>query len=115
MKKLCLTFAAVLLLNGEASAHTHLVDSIPKDGAILAAGSKEIVLTFDGLLEAVTCVLTDAAGKVAAGVGAATLHREKAHLAITAPLAAGAYALNCRYKGADGHELSHALRFTAAG
>ena len=114
MKKQSLTFAAVLLLSAEAAAHTHLVDSMPKEGAVLAADSKEIVLTFDGLLNAVTCALTDQAGKPAGGIGAATLHREKAHLAVTAPLAAGAYALNCRYKGADGHEMSHTVKFTVA-
>lgn len=101
-------FVAALLPATQALAHTHLVSSSPADGAVLVAGAKELTLIFDGLIAEATCTSD------AAGLGVAKPEREKVHVPVTAALPAGAYALACRYKGVDGHEMNATVKFSVA-
>ena len=100
----------VLLLPGEALAHAQLKSSSPADGGVLAAGAKEITLTFDALINEANCSAVDAAGAKASGFGTATLAREKVHLPLGGALNAGPYTLTCKVK-ADRHETDHTIKF----
>ncbi len=108
-----LVFGAAVLISTAALAHTHMASSVPADGTALAADAKEVVLLFDGLIAEASCKATDAAGQPASGLGAAKPEREKVHVPVNG-LAKGAYALACRYKGVDGHEMNATVKFTVA-
>lgn len=104
--------AAAMLIGAEAQAHTHLASSSPADGGVLAADAKEVTLNFDGLMREAACSATDASGKAVAVLGEAKADREKVHVPITGPFAAGAYAMTCKYTGVDGHEMNATVKFT---
>lgn len=106
-------FGLAILASSSAVAHTRVASSVPADGTALASDAKEVVLVFDGLIAEASCKATDAAGRAAAGFGAAKPEREKVHVPV-AGLAQGAYALTCHYKGADRHEMDATVKFTVA-
>lgn len=113
MAKVHWLLAAALTVGGTgAQAHTRLASSSPPDGGVLAEGAKEVTLTFDGLMREAACNATDASGKAVTVFGTPKADREKVHVPLTGQLPAGAYAMTCRYKGVDGHEMDTALKFT---
>lgn len=106
--------AAALMFSAEALAHTHLASSSPADGDALPAEAKEIVLSFDGLIDTASCSAADAANRPVAALGAAKAEREVVRVPLAQTLPPGSYTLSCRYKGKDGHEMNAALKFTVA-
>lgn len=112
MKRIILLLPIVaLLLSGEALAHAQLKSSSPVDGGVLTAGTKEITLTFDALINEAMCSAVDASGAKAPGLGAATLAREKVQLPLGRALSTGQYILTCKVKS-DRHETDHTIKFT---
>ncbi len=100
-----------LLLPGEAFDHAHLKSSSPVDGGVLTTGAKEIILTFDALINEAMCSAVDASGAKAPGLGMATLAREHVHVPLSGVLKAGPYVLTCKVKS-DRHETDHTIKFT---
>ncbi|MBB5694404.1 copper resistance CopC family protein [Muricoccus pecuniae] len=107
-------FAAALatLVPSVASAHAMLHSSDPADGAALATSPRALNLTFTEDCRVTALRLLDEGGREH------QLRREggrapssKATATVAAPLPPGAYRLEWRAMGDDGHVMSGAVRF----
>lgn len=107
----CLTLA----LAGAAAAHGKKEESVPADGATLAAAPESVVVRFDQPHRVTLLELVDPSGAVsrltvAEGM-AATREISAALPAVAAP---GAYEVKWRALAEDGHMVEDAIRFTYA-
>jgi methionine-rich copper-binding protein CopC len=103
---------AVLLAPGAASAHAMLHSSDPADGATLNASPRALHLMFTEDCRVTALRLLDEAGRehqVRREGGRAA--SSKATATVAAPLPPGAYRVEWRAMGDDGHVMSGAVRF----
>ncbi|MDP2313593.1 MAG: copper resistance protein CopC [Pseudomonadota bacterium] len=93
-----------------ALAHARLIESVPADGAVLAARPATVALTFDGEVEPAlgSLVLHGAPDVVLERVADADPRRLVAALPT---LAAGAYRITWRTVSRDGHAITGVVRF----
>lgn len=109
--------AAVLtaMMPNAASAHAVLHSSDPSEGATLSAPPRTLHLMFSEDCRVTTLRLLDEAGKEQQvrreGGRAAASH---ATATVTTPLRPGAYRLEWRAMGDDGHVMSGAVKFAVA-
>ena len=99
----------ILFTAAPASAHAHLVNSLPRAGAVLAAGPSEVVLTFDQPIQA----FPGANGMVVTGPQGSHWACGRARIngnTLTAPMGEvgppGRYQVHYRVLGADGHPIT---------
>jgi methionine-rich copper-binding protein CopC len=107
-----LAAALSVLVPGTASAHAMLHSSDPADGATLNASPRTLILAFTEECRVTSLRLVDEGGRehqVRREGGRAASSQATATLA--APLRAGAYRLEWRAMGDDGHVMSGAVRF----
>jgi methionine-rich copper-binding protein CopC len=105
-----LSFLIPTLFTAEpASAHAHLVKSLPSAGAVLAAGPSEVVLTFDQPIQA----FPGANGMVVTGPQGSHWACGRARIngnTLTASMGEvgppGRYQIHYRVLGADGHPIT---------
>ncbi len=107
-----LILATSLLWSSVGAAHTHLVGSIPADGAQLVTVPKEAVLTFAEAVEMTAAKLESADGKTALKPPAGS--SKEVHIALPT-LAAGHYHLRWRATSDDGHVMSGEVSFDVKG
>jgi methionine-rich copper-binding protein CopC len=101
-----------LLWSSVGAAHTHLVGSIPADGAQLVTVPKEAVLTFAEAVEMTAAKLESADGKTALKPPEGS--SKEVHIALPT-LAAGHYHLRWRATSDDGHVMSGEVSFDVKG
>ena len=107
-----LAAALVLSIPGAASAHTMLHSSDPADGAVLNASPRALNLAFTEECRVTALRLLDESGReqqVRREGGRTASSRASATLAT--PLRPGAYRIEWRAMGDDGHVMSGAVRF----
>ena len=99
----------ILFTAAPASAHAHLVKSLPSAGAVLAAGPSEVVLTFDQPIQA----FPGANGIVVTGpqsshwaCGRARINGDTLTASMSAVGPPGRYQIHYRVLGADGHPIT---------
>ena len=94
-----------------AQAHSRLIESVPADGAVLAAAPTTIVLRFDGLVEPALgrMVLEREPPVVLVRLTEGADAREA--IAALPPLAPGAHRITWRVVSRDGHPVTGELRF----
>ena len=99
----------ILFTAAPASAHAHLVNSLPRAGAVLAAGPSEVVLTFDQPIQA----FPGANGMVVTGPQGSHWACGRARIngnTLTASMGEvgppGRYQVHYRVLGADGHPIT---------
>ena len=105
-----LSFLIPTLFTAEpASAHAHLVKSLPSAGAVLAAGPSEVVLTFDQPIQA----FPGANGIVVTGpesshwaCGRARINGNTLTASMSEVGPPGGYQIDYRVLGADGHPIT---------
>jgi copper resistance protein C len=105
-----LSFLIPTLFTAEpASAHAHLVKSLPSAGAVLAAGPSEVVLTFDQPIQA----FPGANGMVVTGpksshwaCGRARINGNTLTASMSEVGPPGRYQIHYRVLGADGHPIT---------
>lgn len=92
-----------------ASSHAHLVKSLPRAGAVLAAGPSEVVLTFDQPVQA----FPGANGVVVTGpqgshwaCGRARINGNTLTASVSEVGPPGDYQIHYRVLGADGHPIT---------
>ena len=99
----------ILFAAAPASAHAHLVKSLPSAGAVLAAGPSEVVLTFDQPIQA----FPGANGIVVTGpqsshwaCGRARINGNTLTASMSEVGPTGRYQIHYRVLGADGHPIT---------
>lgn len=99
----------ILFTAAPASAHAHLVKSLPSAGAVLAAGPSEVVLTFDQPIQA----FPGANGMVVTGpksshwaCGRARINGNTLTASMSEVGPPGRYQIHYRVLGADGHPIT---------
>lgn len=99
----------ILFTAAPASAHAHLVKSLPSAGAVLAAGPSEVVLTFDQPIQA----FPGANGIVVTGpksshwaCGRARINGNTLTASMSEVGPPGRYQIHYRVLGADGHPIT---------
>lgn len=99
----------ILFAPAPASAHAHLVKSLPSAGAVLAAGPSEVVLTFDQPIQA----FPGANGIVVTGpesshwaCGRARINGNTLTASMSEVGPPGRYQIHYRVLGADGHPIT---------
>ena len=101
---------AVLAWCALALAHTHLLKSVPADGAVVATPPGKVVLTLSEAARITAAWIQKAEGektKLTAPEGAAT----EVTIALP-PLTPGTYVVSWRAASADGHVMPGRIRFT---
>jgi methionine-rich copper-binding protein CopC len=112
---LATSFAAALLMSGQAMAHAHLSSSVPTDGATVAASPTEIDLHFSEELNlkfsGIKIIGTD---KAEAKTGNAKLTDSGKTLVVpvSAALPAGTYTVEWHVLSTDGHKTSGSYSFS---
>lgn len=109
---LAAAFTFVLVTAAPASAHARLVSSTPKDGAVLEAAPKKVVLEFSERIDAQSTqiAVTDSSGGVVPAQ-AFTVDGQK----LTQPLSltlSGTYTIGYRIMSEDAHRVDGKLTFT---
>ena len=115
---LFLFLVAATLFSAPLAAHTRLESSVPASGATVGAETREIRLRFSRRATAslASIVLLRGADTVAAGTPAAVPGSDREMvLALPAALSDGAYRVEWRAPGADGHVIRGDFAFTVAG
>jgi methionine-rich copper-binding protein CopC len=110
-----LAAALALLAPAAASAHAMLHTSNPADGATLTTSPRSLSLVFSEECRVTALRLLDESGRehqVRREGGRAASSRATATVA--APLPSGAYRLEWRAMGDDGHVMSGAVKFAVA-
>ena len=115
-----LAFLTVAAASVPAHAHAILVDSSPKDNAVLSAPPREVVLRFNARIEKRISRITllDGAGRTVPLPPSPKRHGDGPpdRLVISLPpLRPGAYRLQYRILATDGHATLGLLRFTVSG
>ncbi|AGY92152.1 hypothetical protein SPICUR_05895 [Spiribacter curvatus] len=106
---------ALVLMGGDAAAHSMISSSEPADGATVAATPDRVSVSFDAPLRIVSATLTDEAGQSYA-VSPLAGRSAAETLTVEPPsLPAGRYELEWRGLSEDGHTLSDAIAFTVSG
>ena len=116
MKRLTIIIASFLLLGtSTASAHTALVSSTPKSGAMLHSSPKYISLTFNEELVSIVgkdvnkIRLFNAKGKEIKLPKAQVIHKDI--VVVVSKLPASKYKVTYRVVSADGHPISGSFYF----
>jgi len=111
MKTLVRTFALLSLAWSAATlAHTHLVRSMPVDGADVASSPPEAVLVFAEPVTIATAKIESSEGMKSALSPPEGAHAE-VHVKLPV-LAPGRYRLSWRAASADGHVMTGQISFT---
>lgn len=107
--------ALLLLFPVHALAHSELRVSVPAEGARLTAPPAELLLRFNEMVQVTTLRLRDSTGREQP-LQRATGTEPTRELRATpsAPLPAGAFALEWRAISADGHPIRGTIRFVVA-
>ncbi|MFO1148620.1 MAG: copper resistance protein CopC [Alsobacter sp.] len=95
-----------------ASAHASLLQSAPSDGAVLASGPAEVVLSFNEPVSPLAVRLIDADGTSRSLSARAEGSVVRAQVPALAP---GAHALSWRVVSEDGHPVAGAVLFSVGG
>lgn len=109
----CLALVAVPA--SSALAHAVVKQSVPAQGAVLAAAPKEVRITFNEKVEKMfaAATLKNAAGATVSTAKAALDPADPAILRLPLPvLKAGKYSVHWTAVGGDGHRRTGELRFT---
>lgn len=114
MKKTVLfLFSLLFLFSSSVSAHTGLESSSPEDGATITEPLQDIVLTFETVIEnGSSFTLSSESGDVAVENLAVTDNVLSGTAA--APLENGAYTVDWRIIGEDGHLIEGTFGFTVS-
>lgn len=108
-------FLLAALSASSALAHAVVKQSVPAQGAILAAAPKEVRITFNEKVEKMftAATLKNAAGATVGTAKAALDPADPATLRLPLPaLKAGKYSVHWSAVGGDGHRRTGELRFT---
>jgi len=103
----------MLLVCSAATAHTHLVRSIPADGAELASAPTEAVLIFAEPVT-LTALRLESSDGIKSTLAAPDGAQAEVHLKF-AMLAPGRYRISWRGASADGHVMTGSISFTVNG
>jgi methionine-rich copper-binding protein CopC len=115
MKKALVIAIVAALAATPAFAHAHLVKATPAAGSTVAAVPTTLVLGFsEGVQLAFTGVAVTGPDKAAVTTGTPTVSSDGKELTVplTAPLAAGTYAVAWHALAADGHKSTGTYAFT---
>jgi methionine-rich copper-binding protein CopC len=114
MRRIAFLAALGVLFTSSAFAHTHLAKSVPANGSVVTTAPEKITLQFEH--EVRLTELTIQQGEAKAERLLVPLPHEPVKEVTAAPpkLAAGAYVVNWRAVGADGHVMSGKVRFTVS-
>lgn len=108
--------AGLVLTAGPASAHTAFVGSSVPPGAVVPAGTSQVLLTFSGDVRAELSSVVVTGPDGSEGSFPLPVVRDATVLqTLTAPLDAGAWTLAYRVVAADGHPLTGTVPFRVAG
>ncbi|MDM9620631.1 copper homeostasis periplasmic binding protein CopC [Rhizobium sp. S96] len=111
---LATSFAAALLMSGQATAHAQLSASVPTDGATVATSPTEIDLHFSEELNLkFSGIKIIGADKAEAKTGNAKLtdSGKKLVVPVSAALPAGTYTVEWHVLSTDGHKTSGSYSF----
>jgi copper transport protein len=97
---------------GPAAAHAVLLESVPADGARLAAAPGEVVLRFDEPVRPAGVRLLDRSGHELTEPGGVSAVDTVVRLAVPTALVEGGYVVSYRVTSADGHPVIGSLVFT---
>jgi methionine-rich copper-binding protein CopC len=114
MRRTAFVAALLVLLTPHAFAHTHLAKSDPADGSVVAKAPELITLQFEHAVRVTEFTIQKGAEK---GDGLLKpLPQEPVQKITGTPpkLTAGAYIVNWRAVGSDGHVMSGKVRFTVS-
>jgi methionine-rich copper-binding protein CopC len=115
MKKALVIAAIAALATTPAFAHAHLVKAMPAADSTVAAAPTALVLDFSESVQlAFTGVMVTGPDKAAVTIGAPTASSDGKELTVplSAPLAAGSYAVAWHALAADGHKSTGTYAFT---
>lgn len=107
--------ALLVLPAAPALAHAVIKQSVPTQGAVLAAAPGEVRITFNEKVEKIftTATLKNAAGATVGSAKAALDPADPSTLRLPLPvLKAGKYSVHWTAVGGDGHRRTGELRFT---
>ena len=112
MKKiLWMTIACVLLFSNQALAHTGLESSTPAQGSTVTEKLKEITLTFLTKIEATSSFTLINSSQEEVDVEGITVNNDILTGNVTENLENGAYQINWKIIGADGHPIEGVIDF----
>ena len=114
MKTTALATILLAALTGAALAHSDKKTSSPTDGEVLETAPEEIVLNFDDPMRITVLKLTGPAGKVPLGRTDGMKPVETLEATVDAEMGPGAYAIEWRGLGADGHVMEGFVDFEIA-
>jgi methionine-rich copper-binding protein CopC len=115
MKKALIIAAIAALATTPAFAHAHLIKAAPAADSTVTAAPTALVMDFsEGVQIAFTGVAVTGPDKAAVTTGAPTVSSDGKELTVplTAPLAAGTYAVAWHALAADGHKSTGTYTFT---
>jgi len=117
---LFIAMLGAIIIPDTVRAHAVLIDSTPKDKAVLTAPPREVILRFNARIEqrVAQLVLVDGTGRKLALPAAAQGHgaaRSDRLVVPLPPLGPGSYQLQYRILATDGHATPGLMRFTVVG
>lgn len=115
MRRIASLAALGVLLTTHALAHTHLAKSDPADGSVLTKAPERIALQFEHAVRVTEFTIqkgTEKSEKLLIPLPEAPTEKISA---VAPKLAPGAYVVNWRAVGSDGHVMSGKVRFTLSG
>jgi copper transport protein len=101
---------ALLCIAPAVHAHANLVDSVPRDGAVMERAPSEIALRFDEPVTPLVLKVLDATGRDVAAGGALQSRDGEVRMALPG-LPAGGYVVTWRVVSADAHPIAGAQVF----
>jgi methionine-rich copper-binding protein CopC len=114
MRRTAFLAALGLLLTSSAFAHTHLAKSVPANGSVVAKAPEKITLQFEHEVRVTEFSLQKGDEKADGLLKSLPPDSVKEVTAVPSKLAPGAYVVNWRAVGADGHVMSGKVRFTVS-
>lgn len=115
MRRTAFLAALGVLLTSSALAHTHLAKSDPVDGSTIDKAPEHITLQFEHAVRVTEFTLQKGAEKGDSLLKALPQEPQQKLTAVPPKLTPGAYVVNWRAVGADGHVMSGKVRFTLSG
>ena len=114
MFKKALSFFTVffVLFSSQALAHTSLIDSTPKDGALVSESLEEMTLYFGTKVEERSTMTISRADGQAVSLQQLAVNGDEMTATFLQPLFNGEYAVKWNIIGADGHPMEGQLTFT---
>lgn len=105
---------AFLLLAMSVAAHGHavVVETLPTDGALIAAAPDQVVIRFNEPVSPVTAQVLNAAGEEVTPADAARVQGNDLRIALPSAMAQGSYIASYRVISADSHPVGGSIVFS---